>query len=145
MATGATEFIDLTTVDIYLEEKWSKFVTAARDENKVFAQHVNTEYKSELKKGQILRIPNKSHLAARSKSINTAISFETVTETEVTITINNYYYAAFALEDVVKPMVSIDQVNLYLPELGYALALQEDTDLAAFVDDFSQAVGTLAV
>lgn len=145
MATGTEEFIDLTTVDVYLEEKWSKYVTAARDQELVFAKNVNTEYKSDLKKGQILRIMNKSHLAARTKSANTAISFETVTETDATITINNYYYAAFALEDVVKPMVSVEQVNLYLPELGYALALQEDDNLAAFPDDFSQTVGTLGV
>jgi len=143
--TGATEFIDLTTADKYLEEKWSKMVTAARDQNFVFAGHVNTEYRSELKKGQILRIQNKSHFTAQSKTINSAISFETVTETEATITISNYYYSAFALEDVIKPMVSVDQVNLYVPELGYALALQEDDNLAAFVDDFSQSVGTLGV
>lgn len=144
MTQGATEFIDLTTADIFLEEKWSKQVTAARDEELVFAKNVNTQYKEELSKGQILRIPNKSHLSATAKTANTAISYETVTETEVTITINNYYYAAFALEDVIKPMVSVSQVDLYMPELGYALALQEDTAIAAFVDDLSQNVGTLA-
>ena len=146
MATGTTEFIDLTTVDPFLVEVWSKMVSRAREKKFVFAAHVDRSPESELKPGQIYRKQRISHLAARAKTANAAISYETITESEDTLTINNYYYAAFAVEDVIKPMVKIDQISAYMPEIGYALAKQEDDDLAALIDDgtLTNSLGTLA-
>jgi len=146
MATGVTELIDLTTVDVFLMEVWSKMASAARQKKLVFGAHVDRSPEAELKPGQIWRRQRRSHLAVRAKSANTAITYETVTESEDTLTINNYYYAAFAVEDVIKPMVKISQLELYVPEIGYALAKQEDDDLAALIDDgtITQSVGTLA-
>lgn len=68
------------------------------------------------------------------------------TESEDTLTINNYYYAAYAVEDVITPMVQVNQISAYMPEIGYALAKQLDDDLAALIDDgtITQSVGTLA-
>ena len=146
MATGATEFIDLTTADVFLMEVWAKMASIARGKKLVFAANVDRSPEKELTVGQIYRKQRVSNLAARSKSANTAISYETVTESEDTLTINNYYYAAFALEDVIKPMVKLDLVNAYMPKIGYALAKQEDDDIAAVIDDgtITQNVGTLA-
>lgn len=146
MATGVTEFIDITTADVYLEEKWSKKATIAREKRLVFATSVDRQFEAELKRGQILHIGNITQPTARSKSVNTAISYETVTETEKNITINTYYYTAIALEDVIEPMISINIVEKYLPGLGYGLGLQEDSDLAALIDDgtITNSVGTLA-
>ena len=146
MTTGVTEFIDLTTADKFLMEVWSKMASVAREKKLVFAANVDRTGEAELKVGQILRRQRISDLAARAKTINAAISYETVTESEDTVTINNYYYAAFALEDVIKPMVSLDLINAYMPKVGYALAKQEDDDLAALIDDgtITQTVGTLA-
>ena len=146
MATGATEFIDLTTVDVFLEEVWSTKCTVAREAKLYFTPNVNRGFEAELLRGQILRVQNISDLAARTKSANTAITFETVTETESTITINNYVYAAYALEDVIKPMVAVSKIELYVGKVGYALAKNEDSALAALIDDgtITSSVGTLA-
>lgn len=144
--TGTTEFIDLTTANVFLLEVWAKDVSRAREKKLVFASHVDRSPEAELKPGQIYRKQRVSHLASRSKSANTAITYETVTESEDTLTINNYYYAAFAVEDVITPMVKVDQIKAYMPEIGYALAKQEDDDLASLIDDgtITQTVGTLA-
>lgn len=144
--TGATEFIDLTTADVFLEEVWSQQLVHERQKKLVFAANVDRRQEQYLKKGQVLRIGQISNLAARAKSANSAISYETITETEATVTINNYYYAAFAMEDVITPMVSVNLVGQYMPKIGYALALQEDSDIAALIDDgdITQTVGTLA-
>jgi len=146
MATGATEFIDLTTVDPFLVEVWGKMASVARQKKLVFAAHVDRTPEAELTPGQIYRRQRVSHLSARSKSANTAITYETVTESEDTLTINNYYYAAFAVEDVITKMVKINQIEAYMPEIGYTLAKQEDDDVAALIDDgtITQTVGTLA-
>ena len=146
MATGTVEFIDLTTVDVFLLEAWSQSVSRARARKLVFAAHVDRSPEAALTPGQIYRRQRVSHLAARSKGVNTAISYETVTESEDTVTINNYYYAAFAVENVIEKMVKVDQIAAYMPEIGYCLAKQEDDDLAALIDDgtLTNSVGTMA-
>lgn len=143
-ATGTTEFIDVTTADVFLNEVWAKEATIARESKLVFAAHVDRSLESELKRGQIIRKQEISNLAARSKTANTAITYETVTETEGTVTANQYYYAAFAIEDIMKIQASAELRAKYSPKLGYALALQEDDYLAGFPDDASNSVGTLA-
>ena len=103
------------------------------------------QFEGELQKGQILRIQNISDLAARAKATNTAISYETVTETEATITINQFYYAAYAMEDVIRPQVQMSKIDAYTSKIGYALGVSEDDYVAAFVDDGTlNTVGTLA-
>ncbi len=145
--TGTTEFIDVTTADFYLEEKWSQICTIARMKNTVFGEYVDRQFEGELQRGQKLWIGEITHPTARAKSVNTAITYETVTETGTSITINTFYYTAIALEDVVKPMVAVSLLDKYVPGLSYGLSLQEDSDLAAMIDDgtITQTVGTLAV
>lgn len=147
MAQGATEFIDISSADVFLMEVWSKMATVAREKKLVFLANCDRRYESELKAGQILRIHEISNLTATAKSEGTAISYETVSEAEETVQINQFYYAAFGMEDVVKPMVSLDLVNAYMPKIGYALAANEDAYVASFIDDGaydSYTVGTLA-
>jgi len=146
MATGTTEFIDVTTADVFLEEVWATKATIAREAELAFMKYgCDRSFEGELQKGQILRIQNISNLAARAKATNTAISYETVTETESTITINQFYYAAYAMEDVIRPQVAMSKIEAYNQKVGYALGLGEDDYVAAFVDDGSfNTVGTLA-
>ena len=68
MATGTTEFIDVTTADVFLEEIWSKKTTTAREAKLSFGGLVDRDFEAELTKGQILRIGQISNLAARSKT-----------------------------------------------------------------------------
>ena len=143
---STTDFIDVTSADYYLEEKWSQQVTMARTKNLVFAENVDRSFESELKRGQILYIGNITQPTARAKSENTAITYETVVETGTTITIGTFYYTAVALEDVVKPQVAINVLDKYVPGLSYGVHLQEDSDLAGMIDSgtITQEVGTLA-
>lgn len=144
MATGATEFIDVTTADAFIAEIWSKEALIAREANLVLGKLVNREFRKEMSKGDTLHVPGITNLAARQKSANTAITYETVTETNTDIVIDQYYYAAFAVEDIISIQQSQNLRGRYAPKLGYALALQEDDTLAALIDAFSQNVGTLA-
>ena len=146
MAKGVTEFIDTTTADVFLGEVWAKDCTVARETNLVFAGLVDRSLESQLTKGQIIRKQNITNLTATAKSANTALTYETATETEGTITVSSHYYAAFAVEDIIKIQAMQDLRMRYAGKLGYALALQEDDDLAALIDDgtITQTVGTLA-
>ncbi len=144
--TGTTEFIDLTSADFFLEEKWSQKCTVEKEQKLIFAPNVDRQFEAELKRGQRLWIGAITQPTARAKTENSAITFETVTETGASITINQFYYAAIALEDVAKPQMAVNIMEKYRPGLSYAVALQEDDYLAALIDDgtITQTVGTLA-
>ena len=146
MATGATEFIDNTTADVFIPEIWSSLAIVAREAQLVFAKLVDRKFEDGLTKGDKLNIPNISDLAARAKSINAAITYETVTETNTTITVDQHYYAAIAIESITKVQSDRDMLAAYAGKLGYALGLNVDDAIASRIeaDWSSQTVGTLA-
>ena len=144
MATGAEEFIDNATADVFIPEIWSPLAIVAREAQLVFAKLVDRKFEDGLSSGDTIHVPSVSDLAARSKSANTAITYETVTETNTDITISTHKYAAIAVESITKVQNNRDQLQLYAGKLGYALGLDVDDTLAGLVDDFSNTVGTLA-
>ncbi len=146
MTQGTTDFIDITSADVYLLEVWSKMASVAREKKLVFAANVDRRQEAELRRGQIVKMGRIGDLSYAAKTEGGAISYETFKEVEDTLEIDTFGYAAFAIEDVVKPMISLNLVNLYMPKIGYALGKQVDTDLAGQVDDstISQTVGTMA-
>ena len=144
MATGATEFVDNTiATSVFSPPIWSKEVLEVMDANYVFAANVNRQFEKDAKVGISVAVPSISALAARAKSENTAITYETASEAVKTITINQWYYAAFGVEDLVKLQSQVDLRSKYQKRAGKALAKQVDTALAALVQGFTQIVGTL--
>ena len=148
MATGATEFIDATTADALFPEIWSRHLTIAREEALVFAKLVDRKFEKEMSFGDRVNITPIAHLAARTKSrtTNDAITFETETPSNVTITIATWEYAAFAMEEATKKQTQADMVAAYTPEMAYALSVAIDTVVAGYPDDAAAAytVGTLS-
>ena len=145
MATGATEFIDNTTADVFIPELWSMEAIVARENQLVFANLVDRKFENGLSFGDTIHVPGVSNLAVRTKSTNGAVTYETVTESNTDITIGTHQYAAIALEHITRVQNNRDQLQLYAGKLGYALALAVDDVLAGLVDDFSNSVGTQAV
>ena len=144
MATGATEFIDNTTADVFIPEIWSSLAIVAREAQLVFAKLVDRKFEDGISAGDTIHVPGVSDMAARTKSTNTAITYETVTESNTDITIGTHKYAAIAVESITKVQNNRDQLALYAGKLGYALGLDVDDTLAGLPDNFSQTVGTLA-
>lgn len=148
MATGTTEFIDSTTADVFIPEVWSMLALVAREQNLVFANLVDRRYEDNLKYGDTIHVPGVSNLAGartKTKASNSAITYETATESNTDISIATWVYQAMAVESIVKVQNNRDQLALYAGKMGYDLALSVDDALAGLVDDFSQTVGTLAV
>jgi hypothetical protein len=140
----STEFIDNTTAAAFIPELWSTSVLVARENKLVFANLVNRTFESQLKHGDKLHVGSIGNLAARSKGINAAITYETITETLKTITVSTHEYAAIAIEDITEVQTNRSLMTDYSTKLGYALALSVDDVLAGLIDDFSHTVGTLA-
>ena len=144
MATGALEYVDKTIADgVFSPDIWSKQVLRATESNLLFAKSVNRGFESDASVGRTVKVASIGNLAARAKTENTAIVYETVAETATTITLNLWSYAALGIEDIVKVQSIVDVQNEYQQKLGYALARDVDTALATDVAGFSQVVGTL--
>ena len=144
MATGATEFVDQTIAGgIFSPDKWAKEVLRATEANLVFAKNVNRAFEDAAEVGRTVKVASIGNLAARAKTENTAITYETIAETATTITLNIWDYAAVGIEDIVKVQAQVDTQSEYQQKIGYALAKDIDTTLAALVAGFSQTQGTL--
>jgi hypothetical protein len=144
VATGASEFVDKTIADgVFSPDIWSKQVLRATESNLVLAKSVNRGYEDDASVGKTVKVASIGNLAARAKTENTAIVYETVAETATTITLNIWSYAAVGIEDIVKVQAIVDVQNEYQRKLGYAIARDIDTKLATDLGGFSQTVGTL--
>ena len=144
MATGATEFIDNTTADSSIPEIWSKKAQIARESQLLFANLFDRQYESELEHGDTLNVTPIGNLTAQTKSLNTALVYETETPTNVQIVVNTHEYSAFAYETRAKKQSHLDLAKKYAPKQGYALGLAIDDVGAGLPDDFSvSAQGTL--
>ena len=144
MAT-ATDFIDVTSAAAFIPELWATSVLAARENKLVYANLVNRTFEKEMRKGDTLHVGSIGNLAARSKTANTAITYETIVETNTDILVNTHEYAAIAVESIIEVQANRDMLAAYSGKLGYALALSVDDVLAGLVDNFTQTVGTWAV
>ena len=145
-ASGATEFFDVTVSDQLIPEIWSKYIIRAREQKLVFARTCTRKYEEDLSFGDTIHVPQVTHLAARTKdlSANTAVLFEVDTQTSVNIVINTWGYAALAVETATAKQSYKDIIELYAPEMGYALALEVDDSLAALPSSFTtNVIGTL--
>jgi N4-gp56 family major capsid protein len=141
---GATEFVDKTIADgVFSPDIWSKQVLRATESNLVFAKCVDRGYEDDASVGKSVKVASIGNVAARAKTENTAITYETVAETATTITLNIWSYAAVGIEDIVKVQSIVDVQNEYQMKMGYAVARDIDTKLATDVAGFSQTVGTL--
>lgn len=119
----------------------------ARENALVYAKLVDRRYEEGLTWGDTIHVPSVGNLAARTKtkSSNSAITYETITETNTDISIATWEYSAIAVESIVVVQNNRDQLRLYAGKMGYALGLAVDDVLAGLPDNFTNTVGALAV
>lgn len=143
---GTAEYIDATTAAALIPIIWSREAIIAREQSLNFAPRVNRRFEAELAFGSSVHVPSVSNFAAQSKntSSNTAVSWQTVTETNTDLTVDQWKYCAMALESFTKKQAMQDLMARYAPKQGYALALVVDDALATLVLSITNSVGTLA-
>jgi len=139
MATGN---ITTTTAANFIPEIWSPLTKDAVESNLTMARLVLRDYEGDIKsKGDTVRVTDISNLSTGDKAASTDVDFETITEDQLSISIDKHKYAAFKLEDIVAVQSSVDLMNKYTGKVGYALAKQVDTDLLGLYTGLSQSVG----
>lgn len=133
---------------MFIPEIWSALAIEARFQRLVWGRVVDHRYEKEMKVGDTLNVPSRTHLTAQTKARNSnaAIVFETQTETNTQITVTTWEYSAIAVESIIKVQANRDLLSFYASEMGYALDLAIDDVLAGLPDDVAAAyqVGSLA-
>jgi hypothetical protein len=146
VATGTTELIDATTAAVFIPTIYSKSAIVAREQALLLANQVNRQFEKEMVMGQTLNVPGISNLSVQTKNLsaNAATIYETITETNTTLTVNTWEYSAIAVESATETQVNRDLLKSYAPKQGYALALSIDDALTALATSLSNSVGTYA-
>lgn len=128
---------------------------------KIFGQKVNDFYRANLvcanffvdrssevaAGGNIIYTPGITEISANSKTVAQAVTLNSPTETAVTLTINQWYEASFAIEDREAAQVkhSYYILKTYAKNAAFAIAKKLDTALTTLFSGFSQSVGSSTV
>ncbi len=134
MALG-TAHVTLTTAAVFVPEIWSDDTLAAYKANLVVRPLV-TVLPFEGKKGDTIHIPKPTRGAATSKAAETQVTLIAATETETTISINQHWHYARAIEDIVTKQAIPSYRAFYTNDAGYALAKKVDSYIQAFGASF---------
>lgn len=133
--------ITQTEADVFLPEVWSKEIIKATNPRFVLA-NLAWRFDKDAKLGDTIHVPSLTNLVALDKVANLEVSFQSPTETNVNITIDQHPYVAFNVEDFAQLFANRDLRNLYTERASLAIADAIDGDLAGLAATFSQVFGT---
>lgn len=133
----------LTTLDAFIPEVWGEKINDFYQSKLVIAGFF-TDRSSELSEGgDTLYTPNMTEFTATAKSNATAVTLNSPTETKITLSVNQWLEASFAIEDreAAQAKHSYYIMEKYAKNSGYAVAKKLETELALLFDNFSNSVG----
>lgn len=143
-----------TTADTMIPELWSVMTADQREAKLRLVNMFDRRYEQEAaaKAYDTIHIQGFSNFTAETGTFaNTLGVGGTLTytagvyQTQVNLTINTHAYHAFDLETEADLLTNVSQLEGLARKTAYEVAHRLDDDAAAFVDDFDNNVGTLAV
>jgi hypothetical protein len=103
-------------------------------------------YDAEFKNGgDKMNLPQMAHLTAASVGSYGAITPSYPSETPLSLTVDQWIYAAVEIEDLAKVQSSYAMLKEYGKEIGYALKLALEASLLGLYSGLSQSVGTASL
>ena len=141
----------VTEADQFLLDIWSDSIEEFRRRSLIFLQTVTMA--SEFGVGRVrgfqnLNIPTTTLLnsgTARQKAASTNITYDSNTNTALTLAVDQHWYNAFNVEDFADALSGFDIEAAYAPTVFENLVRKEDATLAAWVDNFTgTTVGSFA-
>lgn len=135
---------DSGDLDVFIPAVWGQKINEFYRANLVCANFFVDRSEEVTDGGNIVYTPNTTEISANAKSAATAVTLNSPTETSVTLTIDQWYEASFAIEDREAAIVkhSYQVMRSYAENAAYAIAKKLDTALATLFSGFSQTVGS---
>jgi len=135
--------ISVTELANWIPELWSDETLGAIQHATRIADTASRRYERMLKFGDTLNIPRRSNLTIGTKSEDTVVTFEAITEGVQQITVTTHQYVAIRVDDRGEVQSKYAVRSAYTENMGYVLARGMDTNIAALFQNYSQVVGTL--
>jgi hypothetical protein len=133
----------LTTLASFIPAVWGEKINDFY-QSKLKIAGFFTDRSSEVSEGgSSLYTPNMTEMSANSKTNATAVTLNATTETKVTLAIDQWYEASFAIEDREAAQVKHSYYiqEKYAKNCGYAVAKKLEVALASLFDNFATTVG----
>lgn len=130
-------------LEVFIPEVWGQKINDFFRANLVMANFFTNRSEEIAGGGNIIYTPNVTEISATAKSNGVAVTLNSPTETAVTLTVNQWYEASFAIEDREAAIVkhSYEVMKVYAQNSANAVAKRLDTALATLFSAFSQSVG----
>lgn len=142
MALGANH-VTTTTAATFIPELWSDEIIAAYKKNLV-ASNLFKKMDWVGKKGDTIHIPSPTRGTTSQKASQTAVNYQAATEADVPVVIDQHWYYARIIEDIVEKQALASLRQFYTDDAGYALARQVDTAMIQLGRGFNSGSGTNA-
>jgi hypothetical protein len=131
MATPSGTIFDTGVTQYFIPEMWADAIYKYFEEKLVFKNLVD-DYSSMVKgKGDTIHFPEIAKMTASSLTDGAQVSYVAPAETETQLTVNQHYYAAKLFTDVLVVQSQVDLFAKYTKAMGYSLAKQLDSSIAA--------------
>jgi N4-gp56 family major capsid protein len=115
-----------TTADKFIPEIWSDEVVATYKKQLVAANLIKKmNFKG--KKGDAVHIPKPGRGSANAKALNTQVTLNTDTATEVIVNIDQHWEFSIMIEDIVSAQALASMRQFYTDDAGYALSRKVDS------------------
>lgn len=133
-----------TSLDAYIPLVWGEKVNEFY-KNKLVCAPFFTDRSDELSGGgDTLYTPGTTEFAAAAKTVGTAVTLNSATETKVTLSVSNWYESSFAIEDMQAAQVkhSYSLMERYAKNCGYSVAKVLDSAIVTLFQSFTNVVGS---
>lgn len=133
-----------TTAAVFIPEMWRDAILNYAERQFRLRNQV-TDFSSMLSSGgDILHIPRVTEESAVAKSAGGAVTYTNNTDVETQLSVDQHWYNAKRVDDIVRVQESADLFNQYTRAMGYALAKKVESYIAGIIQSATQNDVTLA-
>lgn len=130
MATGN---VTPTTAAVFIPEMWRDAILNYAERQFRLRNQV-TDFSSMLSSGgDILHIPRVTEESAVQKTAGGIVTYANETDVETQLTVDQHWYNAKRIDDIVRVQESADLFNQYTRSMGYALAKKVESFIAGLI------------
>lgn len=132
--TEATISLDAANANAFIPTYWSTVVIDEYIAQAVISGLVDRRFEANLKKGDTVTRPSISAVAPIARSANTDLTYNTVVESSVNVTVNQDYYVFRMIEPMTSKQSIVDLISQYTTIDAKSIAKQIDTGVAALFE-----------
>lgn len=130
-------------LDVFIPAVWGEKINDFARAKLVMASFFTDRSDELANGGNIVYTPNLTEMSANAKNAATAVTLNSPTETNITLTVSTWKEVSFAIEDreAAQVMHSYAIQERYAKNAGYTIAKDLETAIATLFDGFSQTAG----